>query len=62
MLVLARKVHEEIVIESPDGTRIVITPTRIDREKVRIGIDAPDDWSINRGEIQALIDQKRMPS
>ena len=52
MLVLSRKENETIVI---DGN-IHVTIVRCGRGKVRIGIEAPDDVSINRAEIA---DQKR---
>ena len=47
MLVLSRKLNEKIVI---DGG-IVITIVKIDRNQVRIGIEAPGNVSIYREEI-----------
>ena len=47
MLVLSRKLNERIVI---DGG-IVVTIVKIDRNQVRIGIEAPGDVSIFREEI-----------
>jgi carbon storage regulator len=47
MLVLSRKLNEKIVI---DGG-IVITLVKIDRNQVRIGIDAPGDVKVFREEI-----------
>ena len=47
MLVLSRKANESIVI---DGN-IVITVAKIEGNRVRIGIDAPDDIKILRKEL-----------
>jgi carbon storage regulator len=47
MLVLTRKVGQEIII----GEKIRITITQVKGERVRIGIDAPTDVSVDRQEI-----------
>ncbi len=47
MLVLTRKVGERIQI----GDKIVVTVVRVQNEKVRIGIEAPDNVTILREEI-----------
>ena len=47
MLVLSRKVGDTIRI----GNNIVITVTRLNRDKVRLGIVAPSDVHIIRGEL-----------
>lgn len=47
MLVLSRKVDEKIYI----GDDICITVTAITRGNVRIGIDAPKNLNIRRGEV-----------
>ncbi len=47
MLVLSRKLNEKIVI---DGG-IVVTVVKIDRNQVRIGIEAPDNVRVFREEI-----------
>ena len=49
MLVLSRKLSQQIVI----GSDIRITVVKIDRNQVRIGIEAPDDVAILRGELIA---------
>jgi len=47
MLVLSRKINEKIVI----GEGIVVTVVKIDRNQVRIGIEAPGNVPIYREEI-----------
>jgi carbon storage regulator len=47
MLVLSRKLNEKIVI---DGG-IVLTVVKIDRNQVRIGIEAPNHVQVFREEI-----------
>ena len=47
MLVLSRKQNQTIRINDD----IVITVTQIKGQQVRIGIDAPQDVSISRGEL-----------
>lgn len=52
MLVLTRKVGEAIVI----GGNIVITPTRMVGDRVRLTIEAPRDVLILRGELRRCDD------
>jgi carbon storage regulator len=47
MLVLSRKLGEKIVI----GDNIVVTVVKIDRNQIRIGIEAPTDVPVYREEI-----------
>jgi carbon storage regulator len=47
MLVLSRKLNERIVING----EIIVTVVRIDRNQVRIGIDAPASVSVFREEL-----------
>src|SRR4029079_12796539 len=47
MLVLSRKLGEKIVI----GDNIVVTVVKIDRNQIRIGIEAPIDVPVYRQEI-----------
>jgi carbon storage regulator len=56
MLVLSRKVNERIVI---DGT-IVVTVVKIDRNQVRLGIEAPAHVRVFREEIAGT--SRRMPT
>jgi carbon storage regulator len=53
MLVLSRKLNEKIVI---DGG-IVITVVKIDRNQVRLGIEAPNQVGVFREEI--VVDARR---
>ena len=56
MLVLSRKLNEKIVI---DGG-IVITVVKIDRNQVRIGIEAPGEVPVYREEILPMsVDSRR---
>ena len=50
MLVLSRKLNEKIVI---DG-EIVVTVVKIDRNQVRLGIEAPGHVPVYREEILPL--------
>ena len=47
MLVLSRKLGEKIVI----GDNIVVTIVKIDRNQIRLGIEAPHDVPVYREEI-----------
>ena len=47
MLVLSRKLNEKIVING----NIVVTVVKIDRNQVRIGIEAPGEVPVYREEI-----------
>ncbi|MBN2652255.1 MAG: carbon storage regulator CsrA [Spirochaetales bacterium] len=47
MLILSRRKNESIVIDE----RIVITITSIEKDQVKIGIEAPKDVKIFRKEI-----------
>ena len=52
MLVLTRKPGESIHI----GSGITITVTEVKGNKVRIGIDAPEEVSIFRAELKGFLD------
>lgn len=57
MLVLGRQLHESIVIIPPNGgPRITVFVSEIRGATIRIGIDAPRDFTINRSEVQAVLD------
>jgi len=53
MLILSRKINESIVI---DG-KIIIKVLRIDKDTVKLGIQAPPEVSVHRQEIQDLIEK-----
>lgn len=58
MLVLSRKVGEEIIIgNGPDAVRIVLVEIK-GPEKVRIGIVAPRHISVHRKEVAEAIERK----
>lgn len=54
MLVLSRRVGEVLTI----GENIKITVTRIKGDKVRIGIEAPKEVRVLRGELKEKRDGK----
>ena len=54
MLVLSRKLGEKIVI----GDNIVVTVVKIDRNQIRIGIEAPHEVPVYREEISPNRDIK----
>ena len=49
-LILTRRVGEEILIDNPSG-QIRIMVTKIDGDRVKVGIDAPRDSRVNRKEV-----------
>jgi carbon storage regulator len=51
MLVLSRKVNEQIVIDE----RIVVTVLRIRGDTVRLGFEAPKDVAVHREEVYEAI-------
>ena len=55
MLVLSRKIGEEIVI----GDNIRVTVVAIRGNQVRLGFTAPAEVSIQRDELRAFADRRR---
>jgi len=53
MLVLSRKVGDKIVI----GDKITVTLVRLAGNRVSIGVDAPDDVRVMRGELAGVGDR-----
>lgn len=61
MLVLQRKVEEDIVIVLPDGQEIVVTVTEIRNGcKVRLGIQAGGNIKVHRREVWEAIQRQTL--
>lgn len=56
MIVFARKTDEGIVI-CFGGEEIIVTVVSIRGDKVRLGIEAPIEVPVHRGEVQQLLSQ-----
>lgn len=54
MLILTRKLNERIMI----GDEVEITILRVSKDKVKLGIKAPDTVSIQREELFASVQQE----
>jgi carbon storage regulator len=54
MLVLTRKPGEKVTI----GEGIVVTVLSVDGGRIRLGVEAPDDVPILRGELSFSLDQE----
>ena len=57
MLVLSRHEGEKIII----GDSITVTIVRTNGDKVRVGIEAPDDVLVLRGELEVYHDGQQIP-
>lgn len=58
MLVFTRKVQESIVIR--DG--VVITVTKVQGDKVRLGIEAPNEVGVHRKEVYEKVARSGEPA
>ena len=58
MLILSRKLNESIVI---DG-RIIVKVLRIEKESVKLGIQAPPEVPVHREEIHEAILKGKQPA
>src|SRR5882672_11918899 len=58
MLILSRKLNESIVI---DG-RIIVKILRIERDTVKIGIQAPAELAVHRQEVYDMIQKNKQAS
>lgn len=56
MLILGRCKDDRVVITVGD-VRITVSVCEIRGERVRLGFDAPPEVTVNRGEIQTLVDR-----
>jgi len=54
MLVLSRRAHERIRV----GDSIVVTVVQVAGDRVRLGIEAPSDVVVLRGELDPLPDSR----
>ncbi len=52
MLVLSRKIGEKLVI----GDNITVVVSRVAGNRVTLGIEAPNDVRVIRGELQVVVD------
>lgn len=51
MLVLGRKLNETIVMTTAQGERIVVELLQLRADRIRLGIQAPEEVKILRGEM-----------
>ena len=58
MLVLSRRESERILV----GGSIVVTVVRVSGDKVRLGIEAPEDVVVLRGELEPHASDSPPPS
>lgn len=56
MLILSRKLNESIII---DG-RIIVKVLRIDKDTVKLGIQAPPELPVHREEIHEVIQKNKL--
>ena len=51
MLILSRRVNEELILHTDEGLKITVVICQFHGGQVRIGIDAPDHVHVDRSEI-----------
>ncbi len=61
MLIVSRKKNQVVIITMPDGTRCRVQVVEIRGEKARLGFDFPKHVSVNREEVQEVIDREHGP-
>lgn len=59
MLVLTRRVNEDIIVDSVSGVPVLIRILEIQGGKVRVGIEADQSTAIHRREIDHKINGPR---
>lgn len=52
MLVLTRREGEQVFIDMPDGTRVIVFVVAWDRGKIRLGFDGPQEVKFLRSELE----------
>jgi carbon storage regulator len=55
MLVLSRKKNEQIVIDE----NVVVTVLQIRGDRIRVGIEAPEDVPVHRKEVQEAMKREQ---
>lgn len=61
MLILTRRMEEEIYIETPEG-RITLKVINLDPRSVKLGIDAPKEFTIYREELYRQVNKENKES
>jgi carbon storage regulator CsrA len=61
MLVITRFEDDSLRIACPDGTEIEVLVVNIKGNKVRLGIEAPQEYRIHRGEAERVADEIARP-
>lgn len=51
MLVLGRRIKDSVILTTPDNKAIIISVEKIDGKQIRLGIEAPNEIDIQRGEL-----------
>lgn len=51
MLCISRKIGQSFEIRNPDGTTTVVVLYKREGGKIRVGIDAPSDYTVVRSEV-----------
>jgi len=51
MLVLGRRLKDSVILTTPDNKAIIISVEKIDGKQIRLGIEAPNEIDIQRGEL-----------